>query len=67
MKEGKCKYCREKWDPRHRCLKKETTQNLYQCEADEEDKSDNKESDIEEISDIQNPPSNLEDEETPKI
>ena len=52
MKEGKCKYCGEKWDPRHRCFKKETTKNLYQCEADEEDKSDNKEYDTEEMSDI---------------
>ena len=67
MKEGKCKYCREKWDPRHICLKKETTKNLYQCEAKEEDKSDSEESDIEETSDIQNPPSYSEDEETPNI
>ena len=59
MKEGKCKYCGEKWDPRHRCLKKETTKNLYQCEAEEEDKSDSEESDIEETSDIQNPPSDF--------
>ena len=35
MKEGKCKYCGEKWNPRHKCLKKETTKNLYQCEAEE--------------------------------
>ena len=67
MKEGKCKYCGEKWDPRHRCLKKETTKNLYQCEAEEEDKSDSEEFDIEETSDIENPSLYSEDEETPKI
>ena len=67
MKEGKCKYCGEKWDPRHICLKKETTNNLYQCEAEEEDKSYSEESNIEETSDIQNPPSDSEDEEMPKI
>ena len=67
MKEGKCKYCGEKWDPRHRCLKKETTKNLYQCEAEEEDKSNSDESDIEETRDIENPSSDSKDEETPKI
>ena len=55
MKEGKCKYCREKWDPHHRCLKKETTKNLYQCEEEEEVNSDSDESDIEETSDLENP------------
>ena len=62
MKEGKCKYCIEKWDPRHICLKNETTKNLYQCEAEEDDKLDSEESDIEETSDIHNPPSDSVDE-----
>ena len=34
MKEGKCKYFGEKCDPRHKCLKKETTKKLYQCEVE---------------------------------
>ena len=38
MKEGKCKYCGEKWDPRHRCLQRSNPQNLYACEAEEEEK-----------------------------
>ena len=67
MKEGKCKYCGEKWDPRHRCLKKKTTKNLYQCEEKEEEKSDSKKYDIEETCDIQNSSSNSENEEIPKI
>ena len=67
MKEGKCKFCGKKWNPRHRCLKKETTKNLYQCEVEEQGKSNNKESDIEETCDIQNPPSDSKDEEIPKI
>ena len=67
MKEGKCKYCGETWDPRHKCLKKQTTKNLYQCEVQEEDNLENEEYDIEETRDIQNPPLDSEDEKTPKI
>ena len=46
---------------------KETTKNLYQCEAEKEGKSDSDEFDIEETCDIQNPSSDSGDEETPKI
>ena len=31
IKEGKCKFCGDKWDPKHRCLQKK----LYACEAAE--------------------------------
>ena len=31
IKEGKCKFCGDKWDPKHRCLQKK----LYACEAEE--------------------------------
>ena len=48
-------------------MEKETTKNLYQCEAVEKDKSDSEEYDIKETCDIQNPSSDTEDEETPKI
>ena len=48
-------------------MKKEITKNLYQCEAKEEGKSDNDESDIEETCDVKNPLSELEYEEKPKI
>ena len=37
MKEGQCKYCGEKWDPKHRCLQKRNPQNLYACEGEEEE------------------------------
>ena len=30
IKEGKCKFCGDKWDPNHRCLQKK----LYACEAE---------------------------------
>ena len=30
IKEGKCKFCGDKWDPKHRCLQKK----LYACEAE---------------------------------
>jgi len=33
MKEGKCKRCGEKWDPKHRCAKGKETKNLYTREA----------------------------------
>ena len=36
MREGKCKYCGEKWDPKHRCLQRSNPQKLYACEAEEE-------------------------------
>ena len=31
IKEGKCKFCGDKWDPKHRCLQNK----LYACEAEE--------------------------------
>ena len=33
MREGKCKRCGEKWDPKHRCAKGKEIKNLYNCEA----------------------------------
>ena len=44
MREGKCKYCGEKWDHKHRCLKKSNPQKLYVCGAEEEDESESEES-----------------------
>ena len=44
MKEGKCKYCGEKWDPKHRCFQRSNPQKLYACEAKEEKNSENEES-----------------------
>jgi len=34
IKEGKCKYCGEKWDPKHRCNAREHSRKLYACEAE---------------------------------
>ena len=36
MREGKCKYCGEKWDPKHICLQRSIPPKLYACEAEEE-------------------------------
>lgn len=47
MKEGKCKHCGKKWDPKHRYAKGKETKNLYTYEATND--LDNEESDIEEI------------------
>ena len=49
MKEGGCKHCGKKWDPKHRCAKGKETKNLYKCEATND--SDSDESDVEEIED----------------
>ena len=51
MKEGKCKRCGEKWDPKHRCAKGKETKNLYNCEATNDFNSD--ESDKKGIEDTQ--------------
>ena len=49
IKEGKCKRCGEKWDPKHRCAKGKEPKNLYNCEATND--SNSEDSDIEEIED----------------
>ena len=46
MREGKCKYCGEKWDPKHRCLQRSNPQKLYACEVEEEEKSQNVKSQV---------------------
>lgn len=49
MKEGKCKHCGEKWDPKNRCVKGKETKNPYKCEVTND--SNSEESDVEEIKD----------------
>ena len=67
MKEGSCKYCREKWDPKHRCLQKSNPQKLYAYEAKEEEKvSEGEESSEEDTGNQRDCHSELEDD-TPKI
>ena len=67
MREGKCKYCGEKWDPKHRCLQRSNPQNFYACKAEEEDKiSECEESSEEDTRTQHDCHSELEDD-TPKI
>ena len=40
MREGKCKRCGEKWDPKHRSTKRNETKNLYNCEANNDSNND---------------------------
>ena len=40
MREGKCKCCGEKWDPKHRCAKGKETKNLYNCETTNDSNND---------------------------
>ena len=49
MKEGKCKRCGEKWDPKHRCAKGKEPKNLYNFEATND--SNSEDYDIEDIED----------------
>ena len=67
MNEGKCKYCGDKWDPKHRCLQKSNSQKLYACRAEEEEKVlEIEESSEEDIGNQQDCHSELEDD-TPNI
>ena len=67
VREGKCKCCGEKWDPKHRCLHKSNPQKLYVCEAEEEEKdSESEESSEDDMGNQQGCHSELEDD-TPKI
>ena len=67
MKEGKCKYCGEKWGPKHTCLQKINSQKLYACEAKEKEKdSESEESNEDDMGNQQGFHLELEDN-TPKI
>jgi hypothetical protein len=54
IKEGKCKRCREKWDPRHMCRIEDNSKKLYTCEVKKDDESDSEESKSEEVKNPQN-------------
>jgi len=45
VREGKCKYCGEKWDPKHRCNTRDNSRKLYACEAEKDEESQIEESD----------------------
>ena len=65
IKEGKCKRCGEKWDPKHRCAKGKEPKNLYNCEATND--SNSEESDIEETEDAPEFSPELDDESMPQV
>jgi hypothetical protein len=67
IKEGKCKRCGEKWDPRHRCQIEDNSKKLYTCEAEKDDESDSTESINEEMENFQNDTSELIEDNTPRI
>jgi hypothetical protein len=67
IKEGKCKHCGEKWDPRHMCRIEDNSKKLYTCEAEKDDESDSEESESEEVKNPQNITSDLEGDNTPRI
>jgi hypothetical protein len=67
IREGKCKHCGEKWDPRHRCRIEDKSKKLYTCQAENNEESDAEESVTEEMGNNQNDMSNLLGNETPRI
>ena len=67
MREGKCKYCGEKWDPKYICLQRRKPQNLYACEAEEEEKISECEESSEEDTTTQHDYHSEQEDDTPKI
>ena len=65
IKEGKCKCCGEKWDPKHRCVKGKEPKNLYNCEATNDSNTEN--SNIEEIGDAPEFSPELDDDSIPQV
>ncbi len=65
IKEGKCKRCGEKWDPKHRCAKGKEPKNLYNCEATND--SNSEDFDIEETEDAPEFSLELDDESIPQV
>ena len=43
MREGKCRRCGDRWNPKHRCLLKDSSKKLYTCEAEENSESEDEE------------------------
>ena len=67
MREGKCKYCGEKWDPKPRCLQNRNPPKLYACEAKEQEEIlECEDSSKEDIGNRHDYPLELEDD-TPNI
>lgn len=64
MKEGKCRQCGDRWDPKHKCRSEDNSQKLYTCEAEENSEPEEEESEGEEEG-TQN--TITEDNNTPKI
>lgn len=64
IKEGKCKRCGEKWDPKHICHIEDNSKKLYTCEAKNDDESNSEE---EEIKNPQNIAPNFKIDDTPRI
>lgn len=53
IREGKCKYCGEKWVPKHICNTRDDSRKLYSCEYEKDEDSQSEESEDEEVEDLQ--------------
>jgi hypothetical protein len=67
IKEGKCKRCGEKWDPRHRCQIKDNSKKLYTCEVEKDVESESTKSINEEMKNFQNDTLELIEDNTLRI
>ena len=67
MREGKCKYCGERWDPKHICAQRRNPQKLYACEAQKEEKISECEEPSEEDTRTQHDYHSELEDDTPKI
>ena len=65
IKEGKCKRCGEKWDPKHRCAKGKEPKNLYNCEATND--SNSEDYDVEDTEDAPEFSPELDDGSIPQV
>ena len=67
MREGKCRRCGDRWNPKHRCRPKDNSKKLYTCEVEENSQSEEEED--EESKDEEEATANMESgsDETPKI
>ena len=65
IKEGKCKHCGEKWDPKHRCAKGKEPKNLYNCEATND--SNSEDYDVEDTEDASEFSPELDDGSIPQV
>ena len=62
MREGKCRRCGDRWNPKHRCHPGDSSKKLYTCEVEENSESEEEEEEEEATANMASG-----SDETPKI